>query len=220
MPEIISSIAAFEEKFKGASFLEAKADARLRALKRYFSKGGVARFGSDSKSSFPKLAYPSKSRVQQLMQETKSLRDLFEGKRKDWIKAYNDAKVYHLKLHAKKFANPIFWKHVGKKLTDKDYRFDADAVKLPSELVSDKKYKAMVEMFVNNLDYRKQLTETVKNSVVYRNSETRLAKYLDQLQDFRKGVSNSQIEELNKKIIELQADLEMLSIMQKWASEE
>jgi len=200
--------------------LQARADSRARALKRYFSKGGVIRLASESKDSWPSLAYPSKSRVQQLSEEAKSLKELFEGKRKDWIRAYNDARVYHLKLHAKKLANPLFWKHVGKKLTDKDYRLDADTVKLPSELVADRKYKAMVEMFVNNLDYRKQLTETVKNSIVYKNSNNRLAKYLDQLQDFRKGVSNSQIEELNKKVRELEADLEMFAIMQKWASED
>jgi hypothetical protein len=219
MPEIISSFPAFEEKFKDSAFLQAKADLRLKALNRYFTKGGVARFGNESKGAFPKLSYPSKSRVQQLMDETKTLKELLEGKRKDWIKAHNDAKVYHLKLHAKKLANPLFWKHVGKKIADKDYRIDSDTVKLPSELVADKKYKAMVEMFVNNLDYRKQLTETVKNSIVYKNSQNRLARYLDDLQDFRKGVSKTQIEDLNKKIIGLHADLEMLEIMKKWAED-
>jgi len=214
MPEIISSFTAFEDKFKDAAFLQAKADARLRALKRYFKKGGVVKFATEGSVSWPKLSYPSKSRVSQLLEETVKLKELFEGKRKEWIKAYNDARVYHLKLHAKKLVNPVFWKHLSKKLTDKDYRLDAETVKLPSELVADRKYKAMVEMFVTNLDYRKQLAETVKNSIVYSNS-----KYLDELQDFRKGVSNAQIEDLNKKVREIDSDLEMLRIMQKWAED-
>jgi len=218
MPEIISSYPAFEEKFKGAPFLSSK-DQRLEALRKYFKKGGVARFASESKDSFPKLAYPSKSRVQQLSQDAKALKELLEKKAKDWRKTNSDAKAYHFKLHAKKFANPLYWKHIGKKIADKDYRKDAETVKLPSELVADKRYKGMVEMFVNNLDYRKQLAETVKSSIVYNNAgtENRLAKYLDQLQDFRQGVSTTQITDLEKKLEELNSDLDMFAVMEKWA---
>lgn len=219
MPEIISSYPAFEEKFKGAGFLSSK-DQRLEALRRYFRKGGVVRFASGSKDSFPKLSYPSKGRVQQLSQDAKALKELLERKAKDWRKTNSDAKVYHLKLHAKKLANPLYWKHVGKKIADKDYRKDAETVKLPSELVADKRYKAMVEMFVNNLDYRKQLTETVKHSIVYNTSESKIAKYLDQVQGFRQEVSTSQVSDLEKKLKELNADLDMFSVMEKWAASE
>ncbi|MDO8646912.1 MAG: hypothetical protein Q7R70_00665 [Candidatus Diapherotrites archaeon] len=219
MPEIISSIAAFAEKYKGAGFLNAKEDSRINALKRYFQKGGVARFSSESKDSFPKLIYPSKPRVQQLMQDSVVLKDQFERKLKDWKKANGDAKVYHLKLHAKKLASPTYWKHVGKKITDKDYRDDAEKVKLPAELISDKKYKAMVEMFVNNLDYRKQLSETVQNSIVYKNSGNRLAKHLDEVQEFRTGISEDKIKDISKKLSEVNADLEMFETIKKMTAE-
>lgn len=216
MERIISSFSAFESKFKDSEFLK-KEDSRKNALKRYFSKGGVVSV-SQKKGSWPSLLYPSKSRVRQQVEEVSRLKKLFESKHSDWTKKFNEAKTHNLKNHAKKFIDPLYWKHLVKSLSDNEYKEDLKAVGMPSEIVSEKRYRPMFDMFLNNLDYRKQLVETVQNSVVYK-KDRRVAVYASMLQGFRKGISSSQLNELKKKLSEINSDLEMLKEIEKWANE-
>lgn len=209
---IISSFDVFEKSYSAAA--SSAEPARVAALKRYFQKGGVVSV-MPSSSGWPKLVYPTKIRLRQQMNDLKQLKELFQKKRSDWQKHHFNARIYRLKLGTKKFIDPLYWKHVSKTLLDSDYKQDANAVNLPVEMVVEKRYKPMVEMFVNDLEYRKQLAETVKSSIVYR-KEKKLARYADTLQDFRKNVSSQKLKELEKKIKELESDLEMLSTIMKW----
>ena len=74
----------------------------------------------------------------------------------------------------------------------------------------------MVRMFVESIDYRKQLTETVQKSIVYR-KEKRVARFADTLQDFRLEASNKKLNELEKKLSEIEAEQTTLQELQKWA---
>jgi hypothetical protein len=76
----------------------------------------------------------------------------------------------------------------------------------------------MVKMFVNDLEYRKQLSETVKESIVYK-KDKKVARYADELKDFRMKTSNKQIEDLNKKIEKLNTLETSLKELAKWAKE-
>ena len=87
-------------------------------------------------------------------------------------KTHKSASNYHLTNQVLKLKEPLYWKHIAKMATDSDYRKDAETVKLPAHLVSDKKWQPMVKMFVNDLDYRKQLSETVRTSVVYKKEKS------------------------------------------------
>ena len=91
-------------------------------------------------------------------------------------------------------------------------------VKLPAHLVGDDKWKPMVKMFVNDIDYRKQLSETVDKSIVYKNNK-KVAQYADELKDFRMGVSDKQIKDLDKKIAKINELEVALKELQKWAKE-
>jgi len=84
--------------------------------------------------------------------------------------------------------------------------------------VGDDRWKPMVKMFVNDLDYRKQLAETVDKSIVYRKNK-KVAQYADELKDFRMGVSDKQIKDLTKKINKLNKIEVALKELQKWAKE-
>ena len=126
--------------------------------------------------------------------------------------------MYHKVHQMKKFTEPLYWKHVAKTITDSDYRKDAEAVKLPAHLVSDKKWKPMVKMFVNDVDYRKQLSETVSTSMVYK-KDRKVAKFADDQRDFRMGSAEKQIKELEEKIKQLEETESALKTLQKWARE-
>lgn len=208
---IISSIKAFDDAF------EVPKDSRYEALDKYFARGGVINAIKTSKT-WPKLIYPSPLRIETQIKELNELRSVYGGKLKDWNKKLRDAQNYHSKNQILKFSEPIYWKHVAKSLSDPDYKADSGNVDLPVHLVADPKWKPMIKMFVNDLEYRKNLVETVQNSIVYK-KEKKVAKYADVLQDFRSEMSNSKIDQLTKKIEKLNLEIASLEAVRKWAKE-
>lgn len=213
MTEILSSFDAFREAFSNQPFARGES-ARHAALKRYFDKGGVVKL-SPNGSNWPKVLYPALDRLKMQLDEANRVKNDLEKKRSSWDKTRLSAKHHDFSLHMKKMVDPLFWQHQVKQLTDKDYRNDAQRVALPTRLVSDKRYRPMMEMFVNNIDYRKQLAETVETSIVYKNSK--IAKYAQERMGLRQEVSENQIEDLGSKIKEVEEDIMMLKEMVNWA---
>jgi len=76
----------------------------------------------------------------------------------------------------------------------------------------------MIKMFVNDLEYRKNLVETVQTSIVYK-KDRKVAKYADVLQELRTEISGTKMGELGKKIGQIESDLNALKVIRKWAAE-
>lgn len=189
---------------------------RASALKDYFSFGGFVSIIPFDSGAWPKLVYPSKQRILFQLKELEEHRKLFESKLNDWKKKHSEAKNYKTVISIKKFSEPVYWKHLAKKLTDKEYSASVDRVNLPVDLVSDKKYKPMIETFLNDQEYRRHLTEAFENSVVYK-KDKKLAKHATNLQEFRKDVSHTKITELTKKVESINKNIFCLKEMMKWA---
>lgn len=188
---------------------------RVNALKDYFSFGGFLSMIS-SGNGWPKLIYPSKQRIVFQLNELDSSRKLFESKLNDWQKKNSEAKNYKKTMFFKKFSEPVYWKHLMKTITDKEYKNSTERVKLPVDLVADKKYKAMIETFLNDDEYRRQLIEAFENSVVYK-TDKRLAKHASYLQEFRKEMSETKIKELTIKLKSINKNISCLKEIMKWA---
>ncbi|MBI2530346.1 MAG: hypothetical protein HYW05_04350 [Candidatus Diapherotrites archaeon] len=210
--EIISSFESFESNFPEMVKRHGKGGI-AEAFRRYFSKGGVISIAEKRENDWPKLSYPSRSRINSQIKELEEMRSSLQKQHGSWKKKQNSAKSYEITQHFKKLSEPLYWKHLLKAATSKDYKNDAEAVKLPAHLVSDKRWKPMVNMFVNNIDYRKQLTETVQHSVVYK-KHRKLAKYSDDLQNFRIEVSKKKLGSLKEKLSEIDADIRMFKTLQ------
>ena len=193
-----------------------KNSARVSALKHYFSKGGVLSIAVSEKD-WPKLLYPNKLRLKQQISDLQDLRKMYSKKLGDWKQKFMQAQFYHVFNNVKKLKEPLYWKHTAKCLTDPDYRKDSDSVKLPAHLVSDKRWKPMVDEFVNNIDYRKQLTGTVETSIGYQ-KDKKVARFADDLREFRMTQSGRQIGDLEKKISLIDADISAMQEIAKWAS--
>jgi len=210
---VVADIKSFDKKFPKAP----KESERRHALEKYFAIGGVVKaFNSDNE--WPKLAYPTSVVLDSKIDEVHSKKKFLEEKLHGWKKTHSSAANYHQVNQIMKLKEPLYWKHMAKMATDSDYRKDADTVKLPAHLVSDKKWQPMVKMFVNDLEYRKQLAETVRTSIVYK-KDKKVAKYADELKDFRMETSGKQITDLDKKIFDLSETESALHEMQKWARE-
>jgi len=215
--ETFSSIEKFKKK--AGSCLKGNA-ARAEALKHYFSSGGIVRveLGKKSEGKCPPLVYPTKLRLRKLSGEKQSALGSLNSKKKQWEKKFQDAKLYTAVHGVKKYSQPLYWKHLAKSAIDKDYKEKAEKVGLPVQLVSDKRWQPMIRMFLEDGDYRRQLTETVENSIVYRGNR-KVARYAFQLQNFRKSESSRKIGEVDKKIGALKEDMSALKELMRWAGE-
>lgn len=212
---IVSNLADFGKMFPVLVEKE-KDSARLSALRRYFFRGGVINISSISKEGdWPEIVYPTQLRLKKLLGDVIVLKKNWLGKKAGWERQLNKAKMQDVTDEIMKFADPLFWKHLVKYYSNVDYKSDADAVKLPVRLVAEKRWRPMINMFVNDLDYRKQLTETVQKSVVYANDK-RLAKYAEQLKSFRLEQSNRELGNVAKQFKEIDADIEMYKELLKW----
>ncbi len=188
---------------------------RANALKDYFAFGGFLSM-LPSGNGWPKLIYPSKQRIIFQLNELDLSRKLFESKLNDWKKKNSEAKNYKKTIFFKKFAEPVYWKHLMKTMTDKEYKHSTERVKLPVDLVADKKYKAMIETFLNDTEYRRQLIEAFENSVVYK-KDKKLAKHASHLQELRKEISETKIKELTAKLESINKNINCLKEIMKWA---
>jgi len=190
---------------------------RLDALKTYFEKGGVISF-KRTETGWPKLIYPSPLKIRGRIEELEKLRATFAGKVRHWDGEVKKAKGYHAKNQLLKLKEPLYWKHTAKLLSDSDYRKDAESISLPAHLVADDRWKPMIRMFVNDIEYRKQLTETVRTSVVYKN-DRKVARYANELQQFRMDRANNEIGVIQKKIDALDGEIAVLNKILAWAQE-
>jgi len=211
--KVISDYDNFKEKFPNAPL---KGE-RIVAIQVYLKHGGVIK-AYESEKEWPKLGYPNYFVLDKKIKEVRQKKELYDKRLTDWNKQYNSALKYHKNNQMKKLKEPLYWKHMAKMATDKDYRKDSNTVKLPVHLVGDDKWKPMVKMFVNDLDYRKQLAETVSTSIVYK-KDKKVARYADELKDFRMGVSDKQVKDLEKKLSALDELEKALKEIQKWAKE-
>jgi hypothetical protein len=213
MHKVISSIDQFEKDFPAVT----KDEARKNALIKYFAIHGVVKVIPTEKE-WPKLIYPNIGVLDFKIKEAKEKKKIYFEKLKEWKGKHLTASMYHQVNQMKKFAEPVYWQHLAKTMTDADYRKDAESVKLPAHLVADKKWKPMVKMFVNDIEYRKQLSETVTTSMVYK-KHRKVAQFADDQQNFRLDASDKQIIELQEKIKELEETELALKELQKWAKE-
>lgn len=218
MPEqTVSSLEVLEKK---ARLSKGQDKERWEALEHYFSRGGIIRADFDPRKAkeWPTLLYPTKLRLRALIREKEKLRANYSKKRKDWEKKLRDAELYGITHQVKKYSSPLYWKHWAKLMRDTDYRADAEKVKLPLHLVADPRWQPMIRMFIEDLEYRKQLTETVQHSIVYK-KDKKLARYASELRDFRKGESTKKLKELGKKLSEIDADTNSYRELMKWSNE-
>ena len=211
---IIGNYTEFE-KILGADFSPKNDVERFDAVKHYFAMGGVISLAPNA-NDWPTIRYPNKRQLQRKLDSLIEIKGKHDASLKEWRDTLKEAQRYHAVHNMKKLKEPLYWKHVFKSMTDNDYRLDTEKVKLPVHLVSDPKWRPLVKTFLSDFDYRKQLTETVETSIVYKDNP-RVAQYADVLQQFRMDQSSRKITELEKKLGNLQQTENSLNVLLRWA---
>ncbi len=216
--EVFESIQKMRKKMSGAPFLE-KNVRRKRALVHYFSKRGIIQVEMDGNSqAWPRLIYPNVEKMDAKIIDLERKHEKHVSKKREWELTHWKAASKDAMAHAKKVVDPLFWKHVTKKMVDDEYRKSANTIDLHSSLVSDEKYRPMIHAFVHNPEYRKQLTETVKNSLVYQNHKG-LAQNARERKKLQMDVSKNMIRQTKEQLREYQMQLQTLRELLKWSKE-
>lgn len=216
--EVFDNIEKIKARFSGAPFLAAN-PRRTKALEHYFSKRGIVQLNTAlNTGKWPALSYPHAEKLLvQIDELTEKHRD-HTSKKWHWQMTHLKASSKDMMAHAQKVTDPLYWKHIAKSAVDGQYRDDARAIDLHASLISDKKYRPMIEAFVNNEDYRKQLTETVKTSIVYKDHKG-LAKHADDRRQLQMDVSKSLVAKTHEQVVDAQAQLFALKELLKWSQE-
>lgn len=213
--EVFDSIEKIKTAFGGAPFLETN-PRRTKALEQYFSRRGIVQLETTLKQGrWPELHYPHAQKLNAQIAELSQKHRDHTSKKWHWQMTHLKASSKEMVAHAQKVTDPLYWKHLAKSVTDGQYRHDARAIDLHASLISDKKYRPMIDAFVNNEEYRKQLTETVKTSIVYKDHKG-LAKHADERKKLQMDVSKSLVEKTHIQVVEAQEQLFALKELLKW----
>lgn len=203
---IITSFDSFVKEFPGVGSLPKQ---KQDLYSKYFVKGGILSLERSSKI----IIYPTHLKLKAQLKDLEKQRSVLEGRVSEWKKKLLSAIIHSKTLKARKLSDPLFWRHVRKSLSDPDYRIDAREINLPTELVSEPKYRPIIEMFIDNLAYRKQLVETVRDSVIYAKDKT-IARHAGLLRDFRIEIARKNIVELKKKLSDLDEEINLYKAVQ------
>jgi hypothetical protein len=216
--EVFNSMEKLRKRFEKASFFELESN-RLEALRYHFQKGGVIQIDSNVGKEWPKLIYPSQKKLLEQIERFSKQHRTFSSQRRSWELNLFKAKSQNTLAHVRKIVDPLFWQHIAKKAVDEQYRKDAEAIDLHSRLISHQKYRPMINAFVNNEEYRKQLTQTVKESIVYKDHKG-LARHAEETRKLQMTVSGEQKEKASKKLDINQRQLFVLKELLKWSREQ
>ncbi len=216
--EVFDSLEKIRSRLDGAKFLETHSN-RKKALEYYFSKRGVVQLDvGTNPRAWPALIYPTRDKLALQVKSLETRHKEHSSKKWNWQMTHLKTSSNQLIAHAQKIADPLYWKHLSKVVTDKEYRDAAKTIDLQPTLMADEKYRPMMEAFVHNPEYRKQLTEAVKTSPVYQNHKG-LGKHAEDRRQLKMDVSKNIVEKTSVQVKENQEHLFALKELLSWSKE-
>ncbi len=132
---------------------------KQKAIEVYLKHGGVLKVEED------KLIYPDKPRIKQQLSLIEKKLEYLSPRIKELEKRNKELSFFNISNLFKTTSDSLFWKHHLRKLLDEDYREASKAVAPPVNRINEQKYRRIVEQFLENDDYRKNLFEA-KTSVI------------------------------------------------------
>ena len=143
-----------------------KLESRMKkAVDDYVKMGGVVKLKDG------KIIYPEKKRIESQIEQVKKRLESLKQQKAELIKKKREYTYNSLILEATRFADPLYWNHLFKMLTDKNYKEVFETVKPPVERIKDAKWRSMIRMFVKSDEYRQRLFEA-KTSKIGKSRET------------------------------------------------
>jgi hypothetical protein len=153
--ETIGSFEEFKRRLPSGS--EHAHPERQRALETYLESGGIVK--ADFSHGFPSIVYPTRSRIEGQIDTTAKKLSRLEAQLRDWDKRKAHLQTNKVGDYVLRFADPLFWEHQAKLLSDPEYKETYNLVAPPMHLVHRKEWRKRLSMFIRSKEYRLRLHE-------------------------------------------------------------
>ncbi len=187
---------------------------RQKALETYLSFGGIVK--ADFSHGFPVLIYPTKSRIEGQITTTSDKLSRLESQLREWDKRKAHLQTNKVGDYVLRFADPLFWEHQAKLLSDPEYKETYSLVAPPMHLVHRKEWRKRLGMFIRSKEYRLRLHEARTSEIGKRRPPMR-----DEVEarlDFNRQTAKRERDKLSEKKDTLDSLLSALRVMLAWTA--
>lgn len=188
---------------------------REEAAKIYLSTGGILKVDPLNKEN-PRLVYPGKVRIHTQLGEMKHKLDYIGTQLAFWEKEYDKLGSGYLD-GVFRVADPLFWQHSFKMRLDKNYKKAFDTVEIPIGLISDKKWRKTISMFVSSPEYRERLVEARTSEIGKMRDSIKDA--VRKSKDFKREVVKDRVDRLRKERDLYSQKEKALKVLLDWAQD-
>jgi hypothetical protein len=187
---------------------------RQRALETYFSAGGIVKleFGR----GFPELVYPTRSRLEGQLKETAEKASGFGKQLREWGKRRADLESDKVGDYVLRAADPVFWEHQAKLLSDPEYKEDYELISPPMHLLHRQEWKKRLAMFVRSKEYRLRLREA-RTSIIGK-KRLPMSEEVEMRLDFNRQTADRELEKVAAKKKTLDSLESALRVMLAWTA--
>ncbi len=183
---------------------------REEACKLYQDSGGILRTEGE------KLLFPDSERLVTQLSETVLRRDNLTSQLRFWQRQHRGVASGNVLEDALRVTDPLFWEHLIKFSTEKDYRRSFGKVDLPMKYLNDEKYRRIIRTFIRDESYRKRLVKA-KTGVLGQSGDT-IKESADKKRDFKRKIVGDKVEKLKKERAEVAEKIRMLEALLEWSS--
>lgn len=183
---------------------------REEACRLYRDSGGILKINGD------RLLFPDPDRLVNQLSEAMVRRDDLTTQLRFWQRQHRTIAPGNMLENAMRVTDPLFWEHLIKFSTEKDYRQSFEKVDLPMKYLSDEKYRKIIRTFIRDESYRKRLVKA-KTGVLGRSGDT-IKESAEKNRDFKRKIVGDKVERLKKERAELAERVRVLEALLDWQS--
>jgi hypothetical protein len=183
---------------------------REEACRLYRESGGILKISDE------RLLFPDSGRLISQLSEAMVRRDGLTAQLRFWQRQHRTIAPGNMLEEAMRVTDPLFWEHLIKFGTQKDYRQSFDKVDLPMKYLNDEKYRKIIRTFIRDESYRKRLVKA-KTGVLSLSSDT-IKESAEKNRDFKRKIVGDKVERLKKERAGLADRIRVLEVLLEWCS--
>jgi len=186
---------------------------RQEAVKTYLAMGGVTKF--EKTDGFPVLVYPTPKRLEDQIREAEDKISGWDKQLGDWSRRHKHLKTDKVTDLAKRAADPLYWEHRTKLVTDPAYRATYDLVRPPIHLLNREKWRRRLKLFIRSKEYRLRLHEARVSSIGKKRAP--MAEEVEARLDFNRQMAKNELKKIEGKRNKLNKKLSAMKTLLSWS---
>ncbi|MCK4327226.1 MAG: hypothetical protein KAW41_01990 [Candidatus Diapherotrites archaeon] len=186
---------------------------RQAAVETYLAMGGVTKFKKTG--GFPVLVYPTPKRLGDQIREAEKKIAGWDKSLGDWHRRHKHLKTDKITDVAKRAADPLYWEHRAKLLTDPAYRATHDLVRPPMHLLHREKWRKRLKLFIRSKEYRLRLHEARVSSIGKKRAP--MTEEVEARLDFNRQMAQNELKKIEEKRNKLKKKLGAMKTLLAWS---